>query len=334
MTNRLQGYDFIRSLSIICIFLYHIINRQELSFEIKYPIGCFAGFSLSLLGFISAAFSQISNEDYGVYILKRLTRIYIPLFLCLTVVLILQNVVGYAKINQHTALHFLGASLFFDVFHIVNKSSIGGGLWYITTVLMMYFMLPSFRILFYNKNKTTSLILIIALAIILNFTLSGVENFFTVLISYCLGVYFFSNNYIETVLKIKFFILFGLSLFIFGIALASIIVFGGFHPVTQFIFSLGAIIIFPFLFKLSRFLPKQLIFFALVFGPISFEFYILHFYFINEGLESFRLNRSNLFISISISFVITLILAFFISFFAKNIRNIFLKQVINKGSTG
>lgn len=328
MENRLEPYDFIRSLAIIFIFLYHITNRQAIGPEVKLTIACFAGLALSLLGFISATIGQMKEVDYGIYIIKRITRIYIPLFICLVVVLFIQNFVNCAIINQHTLLHFLGLSLFFKMFNVTDQSSIGGGLWYITTIMIMYFMLPSIVRLFRGKRKNFNLLIIIIGSTMLNFMISGVENFFTILISYSLGVYIFTNNLLGKLLRIRLLYLLCCSCAFFIVIIVTGLVIGGFNPITQLLLALSSIIFFPFLFKLSLIVPKKIILLTLLFGPISFEFYILHFYFINEELQNLIRINLNLTISILVSFSITIILSALISFTAKNMRKRFLYFIL------
>jgi peptidoglycan/LPS O-acetylase OafA/YrhL len=120
------GYDLIRTFAILCIFLYHILNRQASNPVVLITINSLLVVSLSLLGFISAALlSDKSNIDFGTFLVKRLTRIYLPLILCLTVVLILHAWIGKTQIGQQVLLHFMGLTAFFKLLGVENKTSIG-----------------------------------------------------------------------------------------------------------------------------------------------------------------------------------------------------------------
>ena len=57
------GYDLIRTFAILCIFLYHILNRQASNPVVLITINSLTVVSLSLLGFISAALLS-SNQEY------------------------------------------------------------------------------------------------------------------------------------------------------------------------------------------------------------------------------------------------------------------------------
>lgn len=85
--KKLEGFDFIRSFAILIVFLGHILGRQcpndtfTLITRILSP-----GLTMSLLGFISGyLLSSKYKLSYGSrYYIKRFTRIYLTLFVCLS----------------------------------------------------------------------------------------------------------------------------------------------------------------------------------------------------------------------------------------------------------
>lgn len=156
--QRIQAYDLARTFAIVFVFLGHIIITQTTSSPLKVVFGTLSpGLTMSLLGFISAALLSTRANDAGVFLVRRFTRIYIPLFTCLAVVLIIQYAAGTAK--THTTdlvLHFLGLSGFFELFPHLNHASIGQGLWFVTTILSMYLLLPALQRVFAHRGPHPS----------------------------------------------------------------------------------------------------------------------------------------------------------------------------------
>ena len=137
MEKRIEGYDLIRSLAIVVVFFDHALkfsSNEGLSLAIK---SLSPGLTMSLLGFISAALLSTLQYDFGSFLVKRFTRIYISLIFCLSVILVGHALLGKTVMElshaghimaQHTLLHFMGMSAFFWLFDVQNTVTIGGGL--------------------------------------------------------------------------------------------------------------------------------------------------------------------------------------------------------------
>ena len=96
------------------------------------------------------------------------------------------------------------------------------------------------------------------------------------------------------------------------IALVSTAVrlFGEWNYWSQLIFSISPLAIFPFLFRASSKLPALLLTGSALFASVSYEFYILHFYFINEGFHEFIKLNVGCFGHILIAFAVVFSLSY------------------------
>lgn len=80
MNKRIEGYDFIRSVAILVVFLGHILNKQATNETVLLTFRSLSpGLTMSLLGFISAALLSVKEHEFGTFMIKRFTRIYISL---------------------------------------------------------------------------------------------------------------------------------------------------------------------------------------------------------------------------------------------------------------
>ena len=88
MNDRIAGYDFIRSIAILIVFLGHILEKQATSDAVLLAVRSLSpGLTMSLLGFISAALLSQKERNSGTFLVRRFTRVYIPLGMCLLAVL-------------------------------------------------------------------------------------------------------------------------------------------------------------------------------------------------------------------------------------------------------
>ncbi len=89
------------------------------------------------------------------------------------------------------------------------------------------------------------------------------------------------------------------------------------------------------LFAVSQKLPKPILVASGVFAGLSYEFYILHFYFINDRFNDFFAASTPLYGQAIIAFVITFILAYVISKGAARFKqvadNYLLESPISQG---
>jgi fucose 4-O-acetylase-like acetyltransferase len=149
MIKREEGYDFIRSVAILIVFFGHILQiqaRDGHTWFVIHALSLSPGMTMSLLGFISAVLLSDKEYDYGTFLVRRFTRIFIPLACCLFIMLAAHALLGKKIFTTHVLFHLLGLSAFLDLFEIKNKATIGGGLWFITAILIMYLILPLLHI--------------------------------------------------------------------------------------------------------------------------------------------------------------------------------------------
>jgi hypothetical protein len=306
--ERIQAYDLARTFAIGFVFLGHIIQAQTTSFPLKVVVGTFSpGLTMSLLGFVSAALLSVRAEDPGVFLIRRFSRIYIPLFTCLIVVLVIQAIIGTAKVNLDTLLHFLGLSGFYQIFPHLNSASIGAGLWFVTTILSMYLLLPALKRLFAHRLGLVHLGVVIVLSLAAHrwWNAAGAWN---VVIAFCIGTYLGVNDRLDALRYRPPALYLPLACVVLGVGAltcARVIPLW----ISGLLLPFYPVVFVPILFMVARVLPRWLMKIASLFAAISYEFYILHFYFINRGFNEIYGDRFRLALEIPISFVTTLVLA-------------------------
>ncbi len=316
MNKRIEGYDFIRSLAIFIVFMAHILDKQSTNGAVLLGVHSLSpGITMSLLGFLSAVLLSPREYDLGSFLIKRFTRIYISLIFCLIVILCAHALLGKKVINQHMLLHVIGLSAFFDFFLVQNKATIGSGLWFITAIVIMYLVLPLLQKLFRHPHKLVHLILFITVCSVLNFLMYGTAQIWNVFISFAVGVYLGVNGYTRRLIDPEP----GMLLLILASSITLLIVqvLSTAHVLPGVI--QGGLVVFyplvfvPLLFAVSKKLPTLIVTASSFFAGLSYEFYILHFYFINEGFKDFFPATTPLVGQIIIAFVITFVLAYVIS---------------------
>lgn len=328
MNKRVDGYDFIRSVAILVVFLGHILNKQSsneavlLTFRSLSP-----GLTMSLLGFISAALLSTKDYDFGTFLTKRFTRIYTSLCSCLFVVLIAHALLGKNVITQHTLLHFMGLSAFFDLFVVQNKATIGAGLWFITAIVVMYLVYPFLKKLFIHQLGFIHLILFIVSCTVANFIMYGTSSIWNVVISFSVGVYLGVNGYTSRLVNAGTMptLLGSLSL----LAVAALSTAGVLpYSVRDLLYALYPLVFVPLLFAVSKRLPPSIIAASGFFAGLSYEFYIVHFYLINEGFTDFFPASTPLAGQIIISFTATFLVAYILSKVASWFRELVDKYLL------
>ena len=317
MQKRIEGYDLIRTTAILVVFIGHTLGNK-----ITNEAGLLAlrslspGLTMSLLGFISAALLSGKKYDFGVFLIKRFTRIYISLGLCLFFVLSIHAWLGKNVINQHVILHLMGLSAFFGIFLVENKATIGNGLWFITAINLMYLMFPLLERLFKHARGFLHLVSIVVLCTVLNFVMYGMASTWNVVISFAVGVYLGVNDK-NSRLNITGIIrpLLGSIGLLFLVALATAGVLP--YAVRELLFAFYPLMFVPLFFAVSERISKPLAAASGFFAGLSFEFYILHFYFITNFLPKWFEDFFPLSISLSMqvlaSFIITLGAAYVMS---------------------
>jgi peptidoglycan/LPS O-acetylase OafA/YrhL len=319
MNKKIEGYNLIRAYAILMVFFYHILNRQDPDGSILLALYIFGHPVMALLGFISAVLLSKKDWDFGSFLVKRFTRIYIPLVLCLGVVMVLQAGVGKIVINRHTLYHLLGLTAFFKFFGVQSTATIGYGLWFVTVIVGMYLLFPVLSTLFKHRNGFWHLLGIVLFCMGMDYRLGGVEQTFVVAMGFSVGVYFGANQHLEglSTQKTRLFFLFPIGLFsLCALSVAGIIP----KLIYTLFYALSPVAFVPVLLAFAARLPAQILRGIGFFAGISYEFYILHFYFINEGFYDFFRISVDLKSHILISFTITLVLSYILNRVATPLR--------------
>ena len=318
--ERIGAYDLARTFAIVFVFLGHIIITQTTSFPLKVVFGTLSpGLTMSLLGFISAALLSTRANEAGVFLVRRFTRIYIPLFTCLAVVLVIQYVVGTVK--AHTTdlvLHFLGLSGFFELFPHLNHASVGQGLWFVTTILSMYLLLPALQRVFAHRRGLIHLLIVIGLSLAA-YRWMNAGGAWNVVIAFCIGTYLGVNGRLEAFCHRPFALNLVLAcciLAVCALSSAKVIPFW----IRGLLLPSYPLVFVPLFFAAARVLPRWTNRAASGFAAVSYEFYILHFYFIGRGFNELFGGSTRMALEIPISFAVTLAIATVLYFLNSRLR--------------
>ena len=313
MAQRIRGYDLARTFAVIIVFVAHIILSQC---DNRYSTIIFTsispGLTMSLLAFISASLltdNKLIENNFSIFFFRRLTRIYIPVILCLTFAVTLSKFYGLKIQVDSLIYNYLGIGLFFDWLKVPNNASVGWGLWFVTAILIMYILLPVLKLVFKHKNGTLHFILLYLFCVIVNIiTMPTETSFWNIAISFSLGVYLSTNDLLSKVLNTKLKLAIPLAFLILtacALSSSGIINF----DIRKLIFPLYPIAFIPLFFRLSNVLPRFLERFIKKFSEISFEFYILQFYFINGPFKMIFGDNFSLLAQIIIGFLADLFVA-------------------------
>ncbi len=317
--THINAFDLIRSSVILIVFFHHIISQEQVGPVVKSITPALGIIGMSLLGFISATLLSRRISDYGGFLLRRLSRIFIPLFLCLTTYLILYARIGELDITQHTLLHYMGLTGFFKLFGVVSDTQISGGLWFITTIILLYLTLPIFESLLSHKNATFHLLLFVAAIALLDIKMYGQENAFNVATGFILGIFLQKTERFQSVSSIKPVVYIPVAFFLLLMNFMSIYEVFPFY-VHRLLYFLYPIFFIPLFFDVSNCIPNKIKLVITAFAAISYEFYILHFYFIDNELYSDIWTPSGIFEKIIISFLVTIIFSVILSKFSDFMR--------------
>ena len=267
---------------------------------------------MSLLAFICAcllADNKLIENNFQVFLFKRLTRIYIPLVLCLTFAVALNMSYGLNVQIYHLIYNYLGVGLFFDWLKVPNNATVGWGTWFVTAILIMYMLLPALKLLFKHKNKNLHFILLYIFCETINFiTMPPETSFWNVAIPFSLGVYLSVNGLLSDVVNTKLKHSIPLSFFVLVVCMLSS---SGIinTDIRYLMYPLYPIIFVPLFFGVSNYLFIWLDNIVKKFSEISFEFYILQFYFSNGSFIKIFRNGFGLLTQIIIGFSADLFVA-------------------------
>ncbi|MEK6585573.1 MAG: acyltransferase family protein [Nitrospirota bacterium] len=338
MDKRIDGYDFIRSFAILVVFLGHAFKHSTNEIIFLGTRALSPGLTMSLLGFISAALLSARDEDFGAFLIKRFTRIYSSLIFCLMVILTIHALLGKKVMElshaghvmaQHTLFHFMGMSAWFGLLEVDSEVTIGPGLWFITVIVVLYLVLPILRKLFRHPRGLVHVVLFVALCTLLNFVTYGGQAMWNVVISFAVGVYCSANGYTKRLtetgarLMVPLVGCVGL-LAVTALCTAHILP----NSVRNLLCAFYPLAFVPVLFAVSQKLPKPILVVSGVFAGLSYEFYILHFYFLNDRFNDFFPASTPLYGQAIIAFIITFILAYAISKSAARFKQVADKYLL------
>jgi len=145
-----QLISFFKGYSIFTIVIYHFVLNLDIHGILSKAI-MFGGTGVHLFIFISGYglyCSYIRKPlDFNSFIIKRLTKIYIPYIIVVLLSFILANILPIYPIS----LYALSGHVFlYKMFDSSIIESYGGQFWFISTIIQFYF---SFHLILYIKKK-------------------------------------------------------------------------------------------------------------------------------------------------------------------------------------
>jgi peptidoglycan/LPS O-acetylase OafA/YrhL len=312
--ERLIGFDLIRAFAIFFVFLGHILEKQcHNEFVLLVSRSISPGLTMSALGFISGYLLSSKYDVFdGSFYIKRFSRIYSSLFVCLLSITILHIYLSYDLINHHSIIHYMGLSFFMQLLQVTNQSSLGSGLWFVTIIVGLYLLLPIITKIYRHKNSILHLALIIIICVFFDKVMHNTTSSWNVIMAFNIGCYIAIKSNMELLSKNSIFFYTLMTLFILlvcGLATSKILPWG----TREFLLPLYPFFAVPLLYKLGGSIsgyPRLIISW---FSSISYEFYILHFYFINQKFSDLFPSIDSIYYMIFLSFIIITPLAFILS---------------------
>jgi peptidoglycan/LPS O-acetylase OafA/YrhL len=296
----------VRSFAIFFTFLGHtIIFHTSYDWMDRLFATLSPGLTMSLLGFTSAALLAGRDSGDGTFLLRRFIRIYVPLIVCLAAVVAMQAVIGTLVLTRNIAIHFMGLSGVFSLLSLPDKASIGMGLWFVTTILVMYMLLPALRPLFRHRRGFLHLLIVIALCIYFNRRFEPGDENWNVVIAFCLGTWVAVNGRLDRFTHRpvgRSVILAAFVLAVCALATWRIIP----YEIRSLLYPFYPVAFIPLFFALSPRLPRVVARPVTFFALVSFEFYILQFYFIGSALKAVIGVQLPLTAGLPVAFVLTL----------------------------
>ncbi|OKB68538.1 hypothetical protein BHU62_00375 [Serratia marcescens] len=215
---------------------------------------------------------------------------------------------------KHVLFHIMGLSLFFDLLSLPNNAGMGYGLWFVTTILIMYLTLPIQIKLFTHRNGKLHLLMVFLLCLLLKLYLKIDSSPWVVLASFSLGVYLSVRNKVESATSMSFpkasFLLLGITIISY-FAVAK-----GIYWIIPLLTPAYPLVMLPFFKGMCNFLSGTVLKAITFFSLISYEFYMLQFSFINGGLTKL-INVNGLVAHIALSFTILIIAAYIVNNISK-----------------
>ncbi len=328
---KMKGFDFVRVWAIYFVFFAHITHKQVSSDWFLLVLKSISpGMTMSALGFASGYLLSKKydmNFDSKFYI-KRLSRIFCSLWVCLTFIVLIHIYLGYKPLNRHLIFHYMGLTLFLKMFGVKNMTSIGAGLWFITTILIMYFLLPVQAALYQHKNKRWHLLAVVVLSVVADYVMYGTASAWNVVIAFNIGVYMGLNAGIEWIYKRPFCFYLALTFLLFilcMLATSKVIP----YDLRTALFPFYPVTVVPLLVRIGecfRGIARGVI---LWLSSISYEVYIVHFYFINKSLTKMFPFLDGVLLNLIVSFAIVVPVAFVLSFFSGYLRSKVVRYIVS-----
>lgn len=331
-TNRVDAYDFMRAFAIIFIFLGHWIvgNITYLPLEHAYRM-LWPESPLVILGFLSGALLSSKSQEAGQFLAKRLTRIYIPLWVCLTFVVILQLVLNTDKLGRVLGFHYLGLSGFLTMFGVPEDAlSIGIGLWFVTAIIVMYMFFPLIKLLLEHKNSFWHLLIMMACAIALwHWLPSGI---WVVGMGFILGVYLVVTDRLKWLLGWMNIWSILLAIGLLAIFYVTVVI-PDIAWIRALLLPLYPLAFTPIFVWVTGKLPRAVRRMIGLFAIVSYEFYLLHFYFIKANFDALFGRSFGLAYGLVISFVVVTVVASILYWVDTRIARLLMTYLLKSPAT-
>ncbi len=321
--QRIEYIDFAKGFAILSIVLFHFCQPYTEGYWAKLIMigGSAVHLFIILSGFGLSLSSQ--NIDISTFFKKRFTKIILPYY-CVILFIYVINFI-YLINNRISFYTFGGHILFYNIWDTSIIGSFGYHFWFIAVIIQLYLLFP---ILIWIKNKTSlSVFLFISLILaILTWTLRITLNptdmtliFTHYLWEFSLGIVFadlYRNYKVEFWNRARNSLLLILSAS--GILLMALLAIKGGQigrVVNDIPASIGFLSLSILAFSVCTYkiyIIKKLILYVSTF---SYELYLIllfTLFVINKFLESILSLQLNIFISLSIVFPLTLLIAWLI----------------------
>ena len=328
--KKFELIDFIKGYAILTIVLYHLLNSLHYSGAFEKAIQ-FGGTGVHAFLFVSGFGLYLSflrkPLNYGAFLKKRFTRVYIPYIM---IVLLSVLITQFIPIFKSSWYALAGHVFLYKMFDSSIIGSYGGHFWFISTIIQLYLI---FHLLIWFKKRASDLVFIstgVAISIIWGIivTLLGKSElrawnsfFLQYAWEFMLGMviaHLISNDKLQYKLKNwHFLLLAGICLPVYAfLALKAGSIGKVFNDIPALI---GYLAIAVFIFKL-RIIPLNK--FMLYTSRISYSFFLIHIL-INTLIIniSYSANLPVNLLTILLSFLISYVFSiFYTSFITKITR--------------
>lgn len=263
--------------------------------------------------FISAfIFSQYEITNIFKWFKKRISRIFVPYYIYLIIVIPIFYLYGTQYISVKKVLAYI-----FDLQGFINPAIKGlGHLWFLSVIVFCYLITPILCRLFPSNKDEKSLFYILEIIALVLFLWTSTSYIVWVMV-YLLG-YYIGRYYKEIPIKVI------VVIFIGGLLCIPFILNNGFNEKCDYILhGIGGSLIFLILYRIYVYYNISRDFFLIKYiDKYSYEIYLTHHLFI-LGPFSLLFYTINIYINILIIILMTLISAFLL----KYITNICFRQL-------